>query len=50
VADHLAMATAPAPAVAVALMPAADRVHLPPGAPIPSLPRPSSARSPPFLV
>ena len=50
VADHLAMATAPAPAVAVALMPAADRVLLPPGAPTPSPPRPSGARSPPFLV
>jgi hypothetical protein len=50
VASHLAMATAPAPAVAVALMPTADRVLLPPGAPIPSLPRPSGPRSPPFLV
>jgi hypothetical protein len=50
VAEHLAMATAPAPTVAVALMPTADRVFLPPGAPIPSLPRPSGARSPPVLV
>jgi hypothetical protein len=50
VAEHLAMAAAPEPAVAVALMPVADPVLLPPSAPMPSLPRSSGARSPPFLV
>jgi hypothetical protein len=50
VADYIAMAAAPAPAVAVALIPAADPVLLPPCAPTAFLPRPSGARSPPSSV
>lgn len=50
VAAHIAMATAPAPVVAVALMPVADPVLLPPGAPTAASPRPSGARSPPVFI
>jgi hypothetical protein len=50
VADYIAMAAAPAPAVAVVLMPAADPVLLPSCAPAAFSPRPGGARSPPVLV